>query len=322
MNEIEFHPIYSLARDRFDGTGFDLTMLPIRIAEDVTLEDISDLLPKDSFSTWKGFIGADDFERLERIRFALVRRFDPSADSAQLPGKIQNVMACLRLIRPMREHLGLFHGRLRKDGSIAIESFSSPYSVDNVPELEKLFALRTEDARKLQEIAPYFLEVQRRKWWKIIMAVEFYQAGFFQTNYWKARYSLRCSSIEAIFGSSALRKSRVTKDRIMKFLGPDTCIYEPGDIPDHLPQAPEITVRSVIEDLFEVRHCIAHGDRIPDRYFEGEKRAGVHGSLPLMAVLDEAASAIARRGILKIMEQKVGHEFECSQTADQFFNKI
>ena len=32
MDEIKFHPIYSLARDRFDGAGFDLTTLPMQIA--------------------------------------------------------------------------------------------------------------------------------------------------------------------------------------------------------------------------------------------------------------------------------------------------
>lgn len=322
MNDIVFHPIYTLARNRFDGSGFDLSMLPMQIAEDVTLEDISGLLSKESFATWKSFIGPHDFERLERICFALVRRFDPLAISSAASEKVEDVMACLRLIRPMREYLGLFRGHVRDDGSIDVQSFSSPYSVDDIPEVEKLFALTTEDALKLQTIAPYFLEARRKKWWKVIMAVEFYQAGFFQTNYWKARYALRCSSIEAIFGSSKYRNSKLTKERILKLLGPDTCIYDPGDIPGHLPQAPEITVGSVIKDLFDVRHCIAHGDRIPDRYFEETKRKGVQGPLSFMIVLDEAASAIARKSILKILEKKVGHEFEGSDTADQYFSSL
>ena len=299
-------------------------MLPMSITDDVTLEDISGLLAKDSFLTWKGFLGTPEYERLERIKFALVRRFENSqSPSGILEGpseKVEDVLACLRLIRPMREHLGLFKGQLRYDGSIEIKSFSSPYAVEEVPELEKLFSLRTEDALRLREIAPYFLEVRRNKWWKILMALEFYQAGFFQTDYWKARYSLRCSSIEAIFGSNKYRKSRVTKDRIIKMLGADTCIYQPGDIPGHLPQSPEITIASVIEDVFEARHCIAHGDRIPDRFFTHIRRAGVQRQLPLMAVLDETVSAIARRSIVKILEERIGAAFESSDTADNFFS--
>jgi hypothetical protein len=298
----------------------------MRIVDDVVLEDISGLLSKESFATWKGFVGTPELERLDRIRYALVRRFDSAAETptspTKPPEKVGELMACLRLIRPMREHLGLFHGRLRNDGSIEIARFSSPYSVDNVPELEKLFALRTGDALKLRELAPSFLGLRKNSLWKVIMAIEFYQAGFFQSLYWKARYSLRCSSIEAIFGSSKHRKSRLVKDRIQHLLGLDTCIYQPGDIPSHLPQAPEITVGTVLEDLFEARNCIAHGDRIPDRFFEGIKRLGVQGSLPLMPVLDEAASAIARRSILKILEMNVAHYFSDSDTADQFFAGI
>ncbi|ADW70080.1 hypothetical protein AciX9_3060 [Granulicella tundricola MP5ACTX9] len=190
-------------------------------------------------------------------------------------------MACLRLIRPMREYLGLFKGHLRDDGTIDIQSFSSPYSVEEVSEVEKLFTVRTVDALRLREIAPYFIEARRNKRWKILMAVEFYQAGFFQTNYWKARYALRCSSIEAVFGSTKHRKARVTKDRILKFLGGDTRIYEPGDIPDYLQQATDITVGSVLEELFDVRNCIAHGDRIPDRFFAGIQDREFSASFPL-----------------------------------------
>lgn len=41
-----------------------------------------------------------------------------------------------------------------------------------------------------------------------------------------------------------------------------------------------------------------------------------------MAVLDEAASSIARKSILKILEKNVGHEFESSDTADRFFASL
>ncbi|ADW70079.1 hypothetical protein AciX9_3059 [Granulicella tundricola MP5ACTX9] len=68
MDEIIFHPIYSLARNRSSEPGFDLSLLPLSITENVTLEDISPFLSKDSFNTWKRFLGEPEFERLGRIR--------------------------------------------------------------------------------------------------------------------------------------------------------------------------------------------------------------------------------------------------------------
>jgi len=181
MKKFILHPVYSLASEGFDDRSFDYGMLPMPICDGVTLEDVRGLLPDDAFSTWKGYLSKEESEHLEHIRYALVRRFDeswiPSKDRDAFE-PVEAVMACLRLIRPMREHLGLVRGDIQDDGRFAVRSFSSPYSVFEVPEVEKLFSLQTEDAIRLQQLAPKLLAAYRKKRFKITMAVEFFQAGF------------------------------------------------------------------------------------------------------------------------------------------------
>jgi hypothetical protein len=55
---------------------------------------------------------------------------------------------------------------------------------------------------------------------------------------------------------------------VKTFLGENTLIYEPTEHADFefLPPYP-LTIKDVLDDVNEVRNCIAHGDRIPDRHF-------------------------------------------------------
>jgi len=119
-------------------------------------------------------------------KHALVRRFQKENDYIVIAEKgsvpviepVEVLMALLRIIRPMREKLGLMNGFVHSDGSIDLRGFKSPYDISEVPEVEKLYALRTEDALLLKELAPTFLKAMRGDYWKIRMAVEFSKPDF------------------------------------------------------------------------------------------------------------------------------------------------
>jgi hypothetical protein len=327
MEEIVIHPIYALQPDWFEIPPFDESILPLQLPEEVALEDVSSFFDKDAFTHMKGHMSDRDIKTLSSVKYALVRRFQRENDAIvvvagrrkPLIEPVEALMACLRIIRPMRERLGLMRGFVRSDGSFDIRSFHSPYDVSEVPEVEKLFAVRTDDALLLKEIARTFLKAMSGEYWKVRMAVDFFQAGFFQTLYPKARFLLRCSAIDAIYSSQELTNSNTQKSRIKRFLGSRICIYEPGDIPQSLPQAPDITIKRVIEPIYQVRNCIAHGDRIPQKFLSETWRPGLNGSLNAMSVLDEAVSMISRKSLLKILQQNLIEHFKSSETADSFF---
>ena len=327
MTKFVLHPIYSLAtRAWSDEEAFDLGLLPMDIGSGIRLQNVRGLLGKDAFSTWSNLLSQSEAKKLSSVQYALVRQLS-SHDSNEIRSfrdqvvePVEVAMACLRLIRPMREHLGIMRGCIRADGTYDIQSFSTPYNVFDVPESEQLSTLRTTDAVRLRQLFPKLLLATDRKLSKITMAVEFFQAGFFETNYWKSRFALRCSAIEAIFNSRKHKKSGITKKRIKSLLGTDTPLYEKGDIPSYLPQPDNITVGNVLEELYEARNCIAHGDRIPDRFFQEVWRRGVQRPLVIMAVLDEAASIIARKSILTILERDLEEHFKDSDSADAYFD--
>ncbi len=231
-------------------------------------------------------------------------------------------MACLRIIRPMREKLGLMRGELLRDGSLNIKRFGNPYNIINVPDVEKLFAFRTEDALLLRKIAPQMIRASRGEYWKFRMAVEFYQTGHFQQLHWKPRIFFRCSAIEALFSSNKKQGSQVVKSRVNLFLGENTCIYDVGDIPRYLPQATEITVGSMLDLVYKVRNCVAHGDKIPDELFKTILKRGVNDPLNAVAVIDEAVSFIVRKSLQRILVDDLLEHFNDSGSVDAYFASV
>jgi hypothetical protein len=151
--------------------------------------------------------------------------------------------------------------------------------------------------------------------------VDFHEAGHFQDWYWKARYSLWCSALEALFTSQAPehRGSLVAEERITWFLGADTSIYDAGDIPGHIRPRPNITVGNVVEQLYVLRNCIAHGDRVPDDFYQRKVRHGVNGKLSILQVLIEALSFIIRKSLLRILRDGLLNEFADAESSQIYF---
>jgi len=325
MSQIIIHPIYNLANGWDDGS-FDLNLLPFELCKGIAIEDVSHLFSKDTFSWVSGELSRGDCETLSSVRYALVRRPGGNIQGPDAPEgesrfePIEAMMACLRIIRPMRERLGIMRGEINSDGSLNIKRFGLPYNVLSVPDVEKLFSFRTQDALELRAISPVMLKAMEGEYWKIRMAVEFYQLGHFQHLHWKSRVFSRCSAIEAIFSSKRHKGSGVVKQRIGEFLGLDTCIYEPGDIPSYRPQATEVTIGKMLEYIYDVRNCLAHGDKLPDQLFKEILREGVSGELNIIAVVDESVSFIVRKSLRKIFGEDLIEHFKDSDSADKYFN--
>jgi hypothetical protein len=322
--KVTVYPVYMLA-GAIDEEPFDRSALPINIAEGVGLEDVSAMLNEETFAWVRSELGKRDLEDLRTVQYALVHRYrtdllEGGVSDQQSETLVQNLAACLRLIRPMRQCTSLMRGELRENGTLDVQHLEHPVDLMEVPEVQKLFHLRNRDVDLLRAVAKDFLRAMRGEFWKFRMAVDFHQAGHFQDRYWKARYLLWCSAVEAIFTSDhpEHRGSLVAKERIKWFLGTTTSMYDPGDIPNFVPQ-PNITVSDVMDDMYRVRNFIAHGDRIPDEYFQRTMRQGLNGNVSVLTVLQEAVSFVIRKSLLRMLQDNLLDHFASAAEAEVYF---
>ncbi len=322
------YPIYWVA-GATDDEQFDLNKLPFDVAEDVRIETVSGRFGKGTFDLFKERLGADRMNDLGSVRYALVHRYDPEPDEylrkERSAKTVHMLAACLRLIRPMRQNALLMQGNIRdQDGTFDVMHFELPPThLIEVPDVQKLFSLRNRDADDLRTYSPEFLRGMRGEFWKFRMAVQFHDLGHFQALDWKARFLLWCSAIESIYTSHNREHqgSLVATSRIKWFIGRNTSIYGPGDISSLL-HDPSIAVEQVVEDLYEMRNYVAHGDRIPDAYFTEILRHGFNGGVKKCEVLLEAASFIVRTSLLKILREGLLDHFAEAGSAEAYFSRV
>jgi hypothetical protein len=323
---IGIYPILGVTPEYLDDP-FDLSQLPVEILPGVTVENTKALFKADSFDTWKGLLAQREFEALQRVRFGIVNRYDPfdlalgssSETDIQAEAVARYLAGCLRLIRPMQQDASYIRGTILSDSTVRIQGFENPEDMQ-VLSVQRLFLLRNRDVDRLKRVGPLFVDIMKaKKCWKVIVAAELHESSHFVWRSWKARFSLLCSAIEAIFTSQngEHRGSLVAMERIKSFLGAKTLIYEPGDMQSTQQQI-TTTVEDVLSDLYELRNCVAHGDRVPAKFFE-TVRHDYDQTVVRAEMLSEAASRIVRSSLLQIVEQGMQHHFLDSQTSETFF---
>jgi hypothetical protein len=195
-----------------------------------------------------------------------------------------------------------------------------PNSSIDGPEAVKLFSVRNKDLVELRDLLPSFLKAIRGPYWPFRMAIQYYYMGYEQ-NDWKSRY--------LHWGSSALHALYSHKDqkiipRVKAFLGENTLIYKPSEHPEFEFFAPNpLTIKDVLEDVNEVRHDIAHGDKIPDRFFApGGGRQTLNGFENYRTVLDDSLSFIIRETLLKILRNNLVEEFKDRHQYTKFWKSL
>jgi hypothetical protein len=321
---VTLYPVAGLA-GAWEDEPFDRSQLPATIVPGVTLEDVSSMFNDDTWKWVEHEIGRHDLKVLEGVKHALVHRYlsteygtgEAEMGSARV---VHEMAACLRLIRPMRQFALIINGPLRPDGVIQIQSFDHPVHLMEIPEVQKGFTLRDRDLRVLQSVAPQFVRAMAGEYWKFRMPVSLYEAGHFQDSEWKARFSLWTSAIEAIFTSQTRDRehsgSAVAKARIKWFLGENTKIYAQGDVPSFMPPQMEPTIGEIVDDLYEVRNCIAHGDKVPNKFF-GQPSFSDQGNK--LMTLEEAASFIVRTSLLRILSDGLLPHFKGGLESQAYF---
>jgi hypothetical protein len=322
-SKIALYPIVGVTPGWLDEP-FDLTTLPATVVPDVTVENVEPLFDEKAFDLFDGFLAKRELESMKRIRFAIVCRYadnfvgigeEPDTTAERV---VRYLGACLRLIRPMQQDASFVRGRILPDSRIQIQHFENPHEMA-VPAVQKLFRLRNKDVVRLQRVAPQFLAAMAGDFWKFRIAVELHESGHFSHAYWKGRFSLWCSALEALFTSDSYehKGTLVAKERIKWFLGPKALIYEPGDIQTGQPE-PTIAVEDLIDDLYELRNSVAHGDKTRNKFFD-VKRTDYDQNVVLAEVLSEAISRIIRASLLRILEDNLLNEFANGPASEAYF---
>ena len=326
---VTLYPINGVAQFIQDDP-FDHSELPAQIVPDVTIENVKSMFNKETFSWVGSEMGKHDMETLGGVEYAIVHRFEvPYLDSGNADLKsaelVNNIAACLRLVRPMRQFGSLLVGNLRPDGTIEVQTFNHPVKLMDVPQLQKGFSLRNRDVDDLQSVANAYLrgmngEGEKFDFEKFRMAVSFHDTGHFAVSYWKSRFILWCSALEGIYTSQNKNHqgSNVAKERIKWFLGKKTSIFAPGDIQSFMSQ-PNYTVSDVVDDLYEVRNCIAHGDRIPERFFKIVPRGYLDADGNILTVLHDGLSFIIRASLLRILKDNLLEHFADGPASEKYF---
>ena len=313
--------------ETLSAQSFDLSQLPFQILPSVEVADVSGLLPPSMFEYLRTEVGHHRMRFFDGLaKYALVHRYEedqrwPATPEAVRAAKtkaelLNEVFACSRIVRPTRR-LGSVSGFLRDDGSVEQRQATFPDSALDVPEALKLFAFRNKDLEALRDLLGTFLKAMRGEYWPIRMAVQYYYMGY-EVNDWKGRYLCWGSSaLHALYSSSNEKIVR----RIKWFLGENTLIYPPGDHPESEFLGTDPTaIGDVIEDVNVVRNCIAHGERIPDKYFRDDAgRKTLNGRANYITVLDDALAFIVRATLRRIIADDLLGDFVSRVSISSFW---
>lgn len=315
--------------ERLSNQAFDLSQLPYSIMQNVEVADVSQLLPPSMFEYMKSEVGRHRARFFDgTVKHALVHRYEehPEAstfeESARMAKRNDNLLneifVCSRIVRPTRRH-GSVTGRMNPNGTVNHETTTFPDTALDVPEALKLFAFRNKDLHDLRELMSKFLTAMHGEYWAFRMAVQYYHMGY-EVNDWKGRYLYWGSSaLHALYSPSSDKLVR----RISGFLGERTHIYPADEHPEFEFIRPEtITIGDVVDDINCVRNCIAHGERIPDKYFGLDAgRKGLSGQVNYISVLDDALAFIVRTTLRRILAENLVDGFTSRRAVSTFWKR-
>jgi hypothetical protein len=304
--------------------------------ENLTVDNVSRMITPDTFSLWQQdcMLPKDTIDALQGVGFAIVHRYSSTTDrdperekySAEL---INSAVACLSLVRPTRKsRAGKIIGSVNPDGMLYPQGFEA-HEPAEVPEVQKLFAIRNRDVVTLRAILPEFLQLYPKdadgklkdEYEPLRMAVQLYEQAY-AIHYWKARHILWWAAIESLYGNA----EDAAMARIFAFFGHKCLIdgyhrsiYEEGDIPSCYPHSSRTdhTLGEMVPLMYAVRNASAHGQKVPGSHFNPV--AHPFGTVVGLDALAEAATFVIRKTLTEILRHGFRERFKDRNARENFW---
>jgi hypothetical protein len=232
-------------------------------------------------------------------------------------------VACLRIVRPFVQSAQFLGGSVETNGTLRHIHFHHPITFLTPLPSQNLIAIRTQDVQRLKGIFPEFRNAMEGNYWKFRMAVDMFQSGYFQQTHWKLRFFMWTAALESLFtshSSTQHRGSLVAKERIKFVVGGNTSIY-PADELSQYETNPNITIADVIDEIYCLRNHLAHGDKVPDYYFQTPCRQGINGPVYKADLLTEALSSIIRSALLRILDNGLLAHYSDAASSESYFTQ-
>jgi hypothetical protein len=83
-----------------------------------------------------------------------------------------------------------------------------------------------------------------------------------------------------------------------------------------------LTVSDMLGEIYCLRNHTAHGDKVPDVYYQTTGRATFDGNITKFETLMESISFIIRRCLLKILSAGLLDEFANESTSRLYFSQL
>lgn len=335
--EIEFFPILGNIHGWSDDPPL-VGSYHLNEEQGLAIEDVSHLITPETFSLWKRdcFMSRGMADDLDNIRYAVIHRYpagrglDPKREeySTEL---VNLTVSCLAIVRPTRRSRAMnIRGRLTREGAFEPSGFTAIHQPAEVPEVQKLFTVRSRDIDLLRVVLPEFVRMYEKDhdgrlgdaYEPMRMAVQLYEQAY-ALSYWKARHVLWWSAIEALYGSNEL----AVMARVYSLFGERNLadgyrrtIYEDGDIPSCYHPAPGSlhTLGEMLPLMYTVRNFSAHGQKVPDLHF-GALPHPFGSTVPVIEALAEAATFIIRKTIAEILRRGLREHFRDRKARENFW---
>jgi hypothetical protein len=283
--------------------------VPIKLADDLTVENVEGLLQPENFELWRDYITKKDRDELASTKVGIVHRFfseehlgKPEADSQD---RIYKAFVLLRLIRPTRLNYSHIQLTVRDHQPDVFNVAHPPLLTPNAPYLQMFNFLHDQHLHQLAELLPNFLKFAASAPWHLTRSTRFFEAGYSQITDPLLQFVIWNIGIASFFSEdkepltdSALRH------RIEQSVGAETDIFSESEIALFPTKPTPLPVKNLLLDMFEMRNCVVHGVRVPPRFDELTTNNPATGeAVHYVDVLREGVSFILRKLVLRSVKE-------------------
>jgi len=280
--------------------------LPFDLGNGLSIENMSSLIQSDLHST------VEEYQREEQKKFkdwsvCWVHRYEGSySDSGRKSlTLLWYVLAHLRLIVPHKTNLG-HHLQARLENARLVAEHSS-WTLDTIwledCERASSIEIKMEHLEKLKSWLPWVIKFQAswEDFYPLYISVYWSEKAYLEEDP-KIRHLLRVMALEALVSSEKdYGKISLFLPRLKKLLDAGTDLYEQYRC-DLEPDLPKLILNDVVEDVWKLRHKIAHGDKIPSDWISQRTRGGTRRTLTYADTLGEASASMVALAWRKIID--------------------